>query len=57
MRNFDHITKDQKKEIKKARKAAKIVQQSELRLLGVTDFDSVNLRRSGRLKTAKIRVR
>ena len=57
MRNFDRLTKEQRKEVRKARRAAEVIQKNNLRMLGVADFDSINMKRSGRLKTAKIRVR
>ena len=57
MRNFDRLSKEQRKEIRKARRAAEVIQKDNLRRLGVADFDSVNLKRSGRLKAQKVRVR
>lgn len=57
MRNFDRLTKKERKEIKKARKAYAVIEKDNMRRLGVPDFDSINLKRSGRLKAAKIRVR
>lgn len=57
MRGFDRLTKAERKEIRKARRANAVIEKDNLRRLGVADFDSVNLKRSGRLKAAKIRVK